>query len=298
MSTEDFQLSYEYPVDAQTLYRQFATQKGVRHWWTAHCTMDERLGGRAHFPFADAGFFATATISELEPDRLVAWTVTDSKHPDSCRWTDLHDWIGTTIRFRIEPIDERRSNLTFTHEGLAPLECAETCSSIWRTYLGQSLMNFLRSGTGDPYRDKKAMSGQNKEIIHRLYGEVMGNGNLEVAEEIFDADYVDHMPIMATPDLAGLLRSVEATRLAFPDVKPRIIAEISEGDWVAIAVAVDSGPQKGVYMGIEPKGRSVTWTETHFWRVQDGKIKEHYGNVSLFEIHKMLGSHDLPDKLC
>jgi hypothetical protein len=41
----------------------------------------------------------------------------------------------------------------------------------------------------------------------------------------------------------------------------------------------------------------VTWTETHFWRGADGRIKEHYGNVSVFEIHKMLGSHDIQGTL-
>jgi predicted ester cyclase len=141
------------------------------------------------------------------------------------------------------------------------------------------------------------MSERNKQVIRRLYGEVMAKGNMAVADEIFALDYVDHMPIMDTPDRDGLLKSVDAARRAFPDVKPSIIAEISEGDWVAIAVTADGGEQKGAYMGIKPTGRRATWTETHFWRVGDGKIKEHYGNVSMFEIHKMLGSHNLQDKL-
>lgn len=141
------------------------------------------------------------------------------------------------------------------------------------------------------------MSEKSKQVIRRLYGEVMGKGNMDVADEIFALDYVDHMPIMATPDREGLLKSVEAARKAFPDVKPSIIAEIAEGDWVAIAVTADGGKHKGAYMGVAPTGRRVTWTETHFWRVVDGKIKEHYGNVSMFEIHKMLGTHDIQDKL-
>lgn len=50
-------------------------------------------------------------------------------------------------------------------------------------------------------------------------------------------------------------------------------------------------------MGIPPTGNRVTWTETHFWRIVDGRIKEHFGNVSMFEIHKQLGSHDLQTTL-
>ena len=137
----------------------------------------------------------------------------------------------------------------------------------------------------------------NKEIIRKLYGEVMARGNMKVADEIFDPDYVDHMPIMETPDRTGLLKSVEAARRAFPDVKPSIIAEIGEGDWVAIAVEVDGGTHQAEYMGIPATGRPVHWTETHFWRIKNGKILEHYGNVSMFEIHKMIGSHDVNGKL-
>lgn len=141
------------------------------------------------------------------------------------------------------------------------------------------------------------MGDDNKSVIRRLYSEVMGKGNLAVADEIFHPDYVDHMPIMETPDREGLLKSVEAARHAFPDVKPRIIAEIAEGEWVAIAVEVDGGAHQDTYMGIAPTGNQVTWTETHFWRVVEGRIKEHYGNVSMFEIHKQLGSHELQTTL-
>ena len=50
-------------------------------------------------------------------------------------------------------------------------------------------------------------------------------------------------------------------------------------------------------MGLPPTGKPVTWTETHLWRVVDAKIVEHYGNVGMFEIHKMIGSHNIEWKL-
>jgi len=166
---------------------------------------------------------------------------------------------------------------------------------------GATILKAARASlTGMAGHDKieeTPMSEANKRVIRRLYGEVMANGDMSVADEIFHADYVDHMPIMQTPDRDGLLKSVEAARKAFPDVKPEIIAEIAEDDWVAIAVYADGGNHQDTYMGVPASGRHVTWTETHFWRVADGKIREHYGNVSMFEIHKMLGSHNLTDTL-
>jgi len=109
-------------------------------------------------------------------------------------------------------------------------------------------------------KEEMLMSEENKAVIRKLYGEVMGKGNMAVADEIFSSDYVDHMPIMDTPDRAGLLKSVDAARRAFPDVKPRIIAEISEGDWIAIAVEADGGTHQDIYMGIPATGNHVTWT--------------------------------------
>lgn len=166
---------------------------------------------------------------------------------------------------------------------------------------GATILKAARASlTGMAGHDKieeAPMSEANKRVIRRLYGEVMANGDMSVADEIFHADYVDHMPIMQTPDRDGLLKSVEAARKAFPDVKPEIIAEIAEVDWVAIAVYADGGNHQDTYMGVPASGRHVTWTETHFWRVADGKIREHYGNVSMFEIHKMLGSQNLTDTL-
>jgi predicted ester cyclase len=125
----------------------------------------------------------------------------------------------------------------------------------------------------------------------------MAKGNLVVADELFDPDYVDHMPLLRTPDRDGLLRSVEAVRRAFPDARSRIVTEVAEDDWVAIAVEVDAGTHQGTYMGVPSTGKPVTWTETHFWRLRNGRLAEHRGNVSTFEIHKTIGSHDLSDEL-
>lgn len=66
------------------------------------------------------------------------------------------------------------------------------------------------------------MSNANKEVVRRLYSEVMGKGNPRAADEIVASDYVDHMPIMETPDRTGLLKSVAAARNAFPEVEPRM----------------------------------------------------------------------------
>ena len=141
------------------------------------------------------------------------------------------------------------------------------------------------------------MSAQNRAAVRRLFREVMGKGNLAAADEVLSPDLVDHMPMLETPDRAGLLKAMMAARRAFPDLSYRVVAEISDEHWIAMAVAVDGGVQQGPLMGVPPTRKPVTWTETHLWKVIDAKIVEHYGNVSMFEIHKVIGSHNLESKL-
>lgn len=150
MSGANFTLQLQYPVAAGRLYEQFATQQGIHNWWTDFCAMEERVGGQASFRFPKAGFSATVRILRLEPNRCVEWECTDQTHPVATGFSDLHDWVGTKIRFEIAETAKDRSTLTFTHAGLAPLECADMCSSAWSFFLNQSLRGYLERGKGQP----------------------------------------------------------------------------------------------------------------------------------------------------
>ncbi|MFY9531534.1 MAG: SRPBCC domain-containing protein [Candidatus Acidiferrales bacterium] len=136
----DFDLKLKFAVPPQKLYEQFSTAEGVRHWWTQVCQIEERVGGTATFRFPKAGFYVIARIVRLEPDRCVEWICTDSKHPEASGFSDLRDWVGTTLRFEITPLESGHSQLTFTHTGLAPLECFGVCSNTWALYLNDSLL--------------------------------------------------------------------------------------------------------------------------------------------------------------
>ncbi len=60
----------------------------------------------------------------------------------------------------------------------------------------------------------------------------MGKGDLAVADEILESEFGDHMPIMETPDRAGLLKAMMAARHAFPDLTYEVIIEVSDGHWI------------------------------------------------------------------
>ena len=149
----DSSMTLKFSVPARKLYEQFSTANGIRHWWTHHCEMEEQVGGTATFRFPKAGFYAVVRIARLDPDRRIEWVCTDSKHPEKSGFSNLRDWIGTTLRFDITAVDQGHSRLTFTHAGLAPLECFGVCSNSWSLYLNESLRDYLEQGAGKPYRD-------------------------------------------------------------------------------------------------------------------------------------------------
>lgn len=154
MANEDFTLSYRIAAQPMAVYNAIATQAGVQHWWTESCQIIPKVGGRALFLFPNGDFYAVMNIVALNAPRLIEWECVDSKHPENSGYVDLHDWIGTHLRFEIAAHPEGGSSLQFTHVGLVPLECAEACTSLWSFFLGQSLKKYLETGKGEPARVK------------------------------------------------------------------------------------------------------------------------------------------------
>ena len=76
------------------------------------------------------------------------------------------------------------------------------------------------------------MSEENKAIARRALEEVFGQGDLDVADELYAPNYVGHDP--ASPeDIRGPEGAKEMAsmyRNAFPDVQPSVEDQIAEGD--------------------------------------------------------------------
>ena len=95
---------------------------------------------------------------------------------------------------------------------------------------------------------------QNKAVIRRLLEEVWSNGDLAVADEIVDANMVDHVTRPGNPmGLEGFKQNVTMHRNAFPDLELTSDDQISAGDKVAVLWTA-RGTHMGELMGIAPTG--------------------------------------------
>lgn len=151
---ENFKLNLTFNTPVDQLYQALASKDGPSKWWTQFCETSDTVGGVSKFRFPKAGFFADMEITELQENQLVEWKCIDSRHPKDSQFSDLRDWVGTTIRFECEPADEATSRLRMEHVGLTPAQdCYESCRSGWSYYLGDSLRALLETGAGKPFAD-------------------------------------------------------------------------------------------------------------------------------------------------
>jgi steroid delta-isomerase-like uncharacterized protein len=122
------------------------------------------------------------------------------------------------------------------------------------------------------------MSEENKAIIRRMIDEVLsGQGNLDVADELFAPDYVGHNPASPqdTRGPEGVKEFASMFRSAFPDVHFSVEDQVAKGDKVVTRWR-GSGTHQGALMGIPPTGNRVSFVGITINRLEGGKVAEEW----------------------
>jgi predicted ester cyclase len=118
---------------------------------------------------------------------------------------------------------------------------------------------------------------RNKAVFRRVYEEGLNRGDLAVADELIDPEFLDreaHPGGNRGPE--SLRQLITMLRTAFPDLHFAIEDLIAEGDTVAGRLTMN-GTHTGPLMGMPPTGRKVQQASMHFVRLRDGKAIEHWG---------------------
>jgi len=126
---------------------------------------------------------------------------------------------------------------------------------------------------------------KNKQVYRRFVDEVINKGNLSVIPELYHPNYIDHSAPPGASHEGSIYDQVaqipKMFRGAFPDVHFTIEEMAEEGDWVATRVTGRAQHLGQPFMGVDPTGWKVEWSSLGFFRIQDGKIAEHYGQPDL-----------------
>ncbi len=127
------------------------------------------------------------------------------------------------------------------------------------------------------------MSQDNKALVIRLFDEVFTTKNLDAADEIVAEEYVEHAVEPFGREEPGPVQGpsharevVAWLRAQFPDLEMRIESIAADTDIVAVRVRT-SGTNLGKLGGFAPPtNKRFVSEQTHWYRVADGKLCEHW----------------------
>jgi len=115
-----------------------------------------------------------------------------------------------------------------------------------------------------------------KEQIKRAMDQLVMQGNLDVVEEIFSADYTAHA---GNKDYKGhefIKRFAKQLLSAIPNIQILKIEFLAQEDKTITWQRTLSGTHKADMMGIPPSGRKIEWVEMVVTRFENEKIAEEW----------------------
>ena len=133
----------------------------------------------------------------------------------------------------------------------------------------------------------------NKRQIERYYEEVLNGGNIALLDELALPDYDEHSPFPGQPNgIEGLKARVGAILASFHPVFA--LHELIGEDETVVAYWTNTGTHTGEFMGIPPRGRTVTISGVDIHRFRDGRMAEHWHVIEELQMLQQLGVVAVP----
>jgi len=134
----------------------------------------------------------------------------------------------------------------------------------------------------------------NKAVLMRFWDDAWNRGDLDVVDEIFHQDFVDHglAPGLTLQGPEGAKEAVTQFRTAFSDLRLEVHALVAEADKVFTywrAYGTHDGPLKTPAGDIPPTGSTGIVHGMTINRVVDGRIIEAWDNFDTLGMLQQLG---------
>jgi steroid delta-isomerase-like uncharacterized protein len=135
---------------------------------------------------------------------------------------------------------------------------------------------------------------KNKQVALRFYEEVCNKHDVDLLDELAVENYDEHDPLPGQgTGRAGLKDRVNAL---INGLDPHFTIEdvIAEGDKVMVRWT-NSGTNSGDFLGIPATGRSFTIGGIDIYRLEGGKLAEHWHQVDMLGHMQQLGLLPTPE---
>jgi ketosteroid isomerase-like protein/predicted ester cyclase len=133
-----------------------------------------------------------------------------------------------------------------------------------------------------------APAGDTEAVLRRMFDEIINQGRLDVADELFAEDYVDHGPMGDLSGRDSFKQLVAQWRAAVPDVHCDVDTVIAQGDLCAWLVRT-TGTHTGDGLGFPATGRRFETVSANIGRFRDGRAAEHWAEQGMFPMLVQLG---------
>ncbi len=134
------------------------------------------------------------------------------------------------------------------------------------------------------------------EVVQEFHQRVLTEKNLDAAEELLSADYVEHNPAFPEGMLHGrdnLIKFWEELFEAFPDLWIDEEDVLVEGETV-VTRHVGRGTHEGTFMELEATGNEFAIEGIDIFRIDDGKIAEGWISLDMMGMMQQLGAMPEP----
>ena len=131
---------------------------------------------------------------------------------------------------------------------------------------------------------------QNKHTIREFTRIFKNEHNVDGVEHLFDTkNFVHHFRQPVAAGFEGLKQIGWMMNGAFPDVVVKDEDMVASGDRV-VERSSASATHKGSMVGEKPTGKRVAWSEIHIYKLREGKVVEHWAEISTLELLQQIGA--------
>jgi steroid delta-isomerase-like uncharacterized protein len=130
---------------------------------------------------------------------------------------------------------------------------------------------------------------ENRACVRRFLVEGIERGDAAAFDELLAPDVLDHAAAPGLPPgRAGWRRNRAIMATGFPDLRFGIADLLADGDKV-IARTVFTGTHRGDFFGLRATGKPVTVSSIHIFRIDGGRIVEHWATSDDLAMLRQLG---------
>ena len=130
---------------------------------------------------------------------------------------------------------------------------------------------------------------RNMQVIRDFTKIFKNEHNVEGVDHLFDTtNFVHHFRGPVSAGFEGLKEIGRMMNGAFPDVVVKEEDMVASGDRV-VERSSATATHRGSMMGEKPTNRRIAWSEIHIYRLQQGKVQEHWTEMSTMELLQQIG---------